>query len=134
MGPTYGNDLDIADMLSGFTANPMEYAEASKLSLFSIADYNWNMPAYDADASWEAAIKFLMPKNSEAFRFFCENNVDLGSTVHGLRRTNESPEFVAAKQVFENNKNLFIHETNGKYICLPNIKYSSVPICSINLI
>ncbi len=105
MGPTYGNDLDIADMLSGFTANPMEYAEASKLSLFSIADYNWNMPAYDADASWEAAIKFLMPKNSEAFRFFCENNVDLGSTVHGLRRTNESPEFVAAQKVYDSNRN-----------------------------
>lgn len=103
MGPTYGNDLDIADMLSGFTANPMEYAEASKLSLFSIADYNWNMPAYDADASWEAAIKFLMPKNREAFHFFCENNVDLGSTVHGLRRTNESPEFVAAKKIYDAN-------------------------------
>ena len=40
MGPTYGNDLDIADMLSGFTANPMEYAEASKVSLFSIGVYN----------------------------------------------------------------------------------------------
>lgn len=101
MGPTYGNDLDIADMLSGFTANPMEYAEASKVSLFSIGDYNWNMPAYDADASWEAAIKYLMPNNSEAFRFFCENNVDLGSTVHGLRRTNESPEFVKAKQLYD---------------------------------
>ena len=101
MGPTYGNDLDIADMLSGFTANPMEYAEASKLSLFSIADYNWNMPAYDAESSWEAAIKYLMPENSSAFHFFCENNVDLGSTVHGLRRTNESPEFVAAKSIFD---------------------------------
>lgn len=101
MGPTYGNDLDIANMLSGFTANPMEYAEASKVSLFSIGDYNWNMPAYDADASWEAAIKYLMPNNSEAFSFFCENNVDLGSTVHGLRRTNESPEFVKAKQLYD---------------------------------
>ena len=29
MGPTYGNDLDISTMLSGFTSNPMEYAEAS---------------------------------------------------------------------------------------------------------
>lgn len=100
MGPTYGNDLDIADMLSGFTANPMEYAEASKVSLFSIGDYNWNMTAYDADRSWEQAIEYLMPENAEAFRFFCENNVDLGSTVHGLRRMNESPEFVTAKQVF----------------------------------
>ncbi len=101
MGPTYGNDLDIADMLSGFTANPMEYAEASKLSLFSIGDYNWNMSAYNADASWEAAIEYLMPKNKEAFRFFCENNVDLGVNTHGLRRTNESPEFVAAKKVYD---------------------------------
>ena len=101
MGPTYGNDLDIADMLSGFTANPMEYAEASKLSLFSIADYNWNMPAYDADASWEAAIEYLMPRNKEAFRFFCENNVDLGVNTHGLRRTNESPEFVEAKNEYD---------------------------------
>ena len=101
MGPTYGNDLDIADMLSGFTANPMEYAEASKLSLFSIGDYNWNMPAYDADASWEKAIEYLMPQNAADFKFFCENNVDLGSTVHGLRRTNESPEFVVAKNTFD---------------------------------
>ena len=103
MGPTYGNDLDIADMMSGFVANPMEYAEASKVSLFSIGDYCWNMPAYDADASWEAAIKYIMPENSEAFHFFCENNVDLGPNVHGLRRTNESPEFVAAKEIYSRN-------------------------------
>ena len=100
MGPTYGNDLNIADMLSGFVSNPMEYAEASKVSLFSIADYTWNMPAYDSNASWEAAMKYLMPENYEAFRFFCENNVDLGANTHGLRRTDESPEFVTAKASF----------------------------------
>ena len=100
MGPTYGNDLNIADMLSGFVSNPMEYAEASKVSLFSIADYTWNMPAYDSNASWEAAMKYLMPENYEAFRFFCENNVDLGANTHGLRRMDESPEFVKAKETF----------------------------------
>lgn len=103
MGPTYGNDLDIADMMSGFVANPMEYAEASKVSLFSIGDYTWNMPAYDSDASWEAAMKYIMPENYEAFRFFCENNIDLGPNVHGLRRTGESPEFVEAEKVYRNN-------------------------------
>ena len=102
MGPTYGNDLNIANMLSGFVSNPMEYAEASKVSLFSIGDYTWNMPAYDSDASWEAAIKYIMPQNTEAFRFFCENNVDLGPNVHGLRRMDESPEFVAAKKIYDN--------------------------------
>ncbi|MBR4968169.1 MAG: beta-N-acetylglucosaminidase domain-containing protein [Bacteroidaceae bacterium] len=100
MGPTYGNDLNIADMLSGFVSNPMEYAEASKVSLFSIADYTWNMPAYDSDASWEAAMKYLMPNNYEAFRFFCENNIDLGVNTHGLRRMDESPEFVKAKDIY----------------------------------
>ena len=103
MGPTYGNDLNIADMLSGFVANPMEYAEASKVSLFSIADYTWNMSAYDSNASWEAAMKYLMPENYEAFRFFCENNVDLGANTHGLRRMDESPEFVKAKEIYNSN-------------------------------
>ena len=105
MGPTYGNDLNIADMLSGFVANPMEYAEASKVSLFSIADYTWNMPAYDSNASWEAAMKYLMPENYKAFRFFCENNVDLGANTHGLRRMDESPEFVTAKNIYNSNIN-----------------------------
>ena len=101
MGPTWGNGLDIAETLGGFTSNPMEYAMASKLSLFSIGDYCWNMEAYDANASWEQAIDYLMPRNREAFHFFCENNVDLGSTVHGLRRTDESPEFVKVKAEFD---------------------------------
>ena len=90
MGKTYGNGLDIADLVSGFCSNPMEYAEASKVSLYSIADYCWNMPAYDAEKSWENAIAELMPTSKEAFRFFCDNNVDLGKTAHGLRREGES--------------------------------------------
>jgi len=93
MGKTYGNGLDIADLVSGFCSNPMEYAEASKVSLYSIADYCWNMPAYDAEKSWEEAIEELMPTSKEAFRFFCENNIDIGKTVHGLRRDGESPDF-----------------------------------------
>ena len=52
MGKTYGNGLDINEMVSGFCSNPMEYAEASKVSLYSIADYTWNMPQYDAVRSW----------------------------------------------------------------------------------
>ena len=31
LGPTYGNGLDIADDLSGFVSNPMQYAESSKI-------------------------------------------------------------------------------------------------------
>ncbi|MBO7295416.1 MAG: beta-N-acetylglucosaminidase domain-containing protein, partial [Bacteroidaceae bacterium] len=101
MGPTFGDDLNIAGDLSGYTSNPMEYAEASMLSLYSVADYTWNMADYDSNASWERAIKYLMPENAEAFKVFCENNVDLGVNTHGLRRTNESPRFAAASKNFD---------------------------------
>lgn len=101
MGPTYGNDLNIAPMLAGFTSNPMEYAEASKVSLYSIADYTWNMSDYDADASWQRAMEYLMPVYTDEFRLFCENNIDLGVTGHGLRRQGESPRFNAALEQFK---------------------------------
>lgn len=93
MGKTYGNGQDIYDLVSGFCSNPMEYAEASKVSLYSIADYTWNMPAYDDTRSWQQAIQALMPSAPEPFRWFCQNNVDLGKTGHGLRREGESPLF-----------------------------------------
>lgn len=102
MGPTFGDDLNIEDMVSGYTSNPMEYAEASMVSLYSVADYTWNMGAYDSNASWERAIKYLMPERAEAFRLFCQHNVDLGVNTHGLRRTNESTEFKGVATRFNN--------------------------------
>lgn len=100
MGTTYGNDLTIASQLSGFTSNPMEYAEASKVSLYSIADYTWNMRDYEPNSSWKRALKYLMPQHTAAFQLFCENNIDLGTTYHGLRRDGESPRFISARDRF----------------------------------
>ena len=96
MGKFYGNDKGdnmFGRTMSAFAANPMEYAEASKVALYSVADYSWNMKSYDPQSSWERAISCLMPDNADAFRVFCEHNVDLGSTAHGLRREGESPNF-----------------------------------------
>ncbi len=107
MGKTYGNDLNINDMVSGFCSNPMEYAEASKVSLYSIADYTWNMPAYDDVKSWERALEALMPTSKKAFRIFCENNIDLGPTGHGLRREGESPNFAKASETLVGSEEYF---------------------------
>lgn len=100
MGPTYGNDLNIAHQLSGFVSNPMEYAEASKVSLYSIADYTWNMEAYSSVTSWGRALQELMPEHVDAFRTFCQHNIDLGPTGHGLRRKGESAAFKVASDAF----------------------------------
>lgn len=96
MGKFYGNDQGnnlFGKRMTAFTANPMEYAEASKVALYSVADYSWNMKDYDPEASWERAIRYLMPYNADAFHVFCEHNIDLGATVHGMRREGESPNF-----------------------------------------
>ena len=37
--------------------NPMEYAEASKIAIYGMADYAWNPGQYDAQQTWEAAIR-----------------------------------------------------------------------------
>ncbi len=86
LGPAYGNGQDIASDVSGFVSNPMEHAEASKISLYGIADYTWNMKAYDYKANWEKALKAVLPGNSEALRTFALYNKDLGPNGHGFRR------------------------------------------------
>ncbi|MDD7233171.1 MAG: beta-N-acetylglucosaminidase domain-containing protein [Bacteroidales bacterium] len=86
LGPAYGNDLDIAETMSGFVSNPMEHAEASKISLYGIANYTWNMPAYDYQADWEKGLREVLPSNYEALRTFALYNKDLGPNGHGFRR------------------------------------------------
>lgn len=86
MGEVYGNDLDIADELSGFVTNPMEHAEASKIAIYSVADYAWHMAKYDSLHAWERAIKVLMPTDADALRCFAEHNADLGENGHLFRR------------------------------------------------
>ena len=86
MGPAYGNGLDIACDVSGFVSNPMEYAETSKISLYGIADYCWNMEEYDYQSNWEKSLKDILPSNHEALRTFALYNKDLGPNGHGFRR------------------------------------------------
>lgn len=86
LGPAYGNGLDIAEDFSGFVSNPMEHAEASKISLYGIADYTWNMKAYDYKRDWEKGLKYVLPDNYQALRTFALYNKDLGPNGHGFRR------------------------------------------------
>lgn len=86
MGPVYGNALDIKDEMEGFVSNPMEHAEASKIALYSVADYAWNLSNYDSDASWRRAIKDLMPRHAAYLETFAAHNSDLGANGHRFRR------------------------------------------------
>jgi len=102
MGAVTYNGQDIAPQLAGFVANPMEYAEASKVALFSIADYCWNMQAYDAKASWRKAMQYLMPGTTEAFKVFCENNEALNPGEF-IKNADESAAFKRVADDFRAN-------------------------------
>ncbi|MDE6452125.1 MAG: beta-N-acetylglucosaminidase domain-containing protein, partial [Odoribacter sp.] len=86
MGAVYGLDTHIGQEMSGFVTNPMEHAEASKIAIFSVADYTWNPGKYNSQDSWKAAIKTVLPGESESLRMFAGHNSDLGPNGHGYRR------------------------------------------------
>lgn len=72
MSPLENLDNDV-DNLTGFFLNPMNQAEASKVALFSGADYSWNVANFERTSSWQRAINELVPEASEAFQRFADN-------------------------------------------------------------
>lgn len=59
LGPIYDLDTNLDDKMSGFLVNPMRFAEASKISTLTGADYAWNTKNYDADRSWNTALDIV---------------------------------------------------------------------------
>ena len=57
LGPYVGRGPGLAGSLIGITANPMIEPDASKIALFTVADFSWNDTAYDATASWQASLR-----------------------------------------------------------------------------
>lgn len=83
-GPVYGLENTItAGEMTGLLSNPMEHGEASKLALYSVADYAWNPTAYNALDSWERALAAMAPQAKDAYRTFAIHSAD---TETGYRR------------------------------------------------
>ncbi len=101
LGPVYGNEKTIANDLSGFVSNPMEHAEASKIGIYGVADYSWNMSDYNSRKNWSKSLKNLMPENYKSLEVFAEHNSDLGPNGHGYRRK-ESVAFAQEAKNFLN--------------------------------
>lgn len=91
LGPVYGNAKGIQDDMSGFVSNPMEHAESSKIALYSVADYTWNLDTYDSIPSWKHAIQNLLPQKSTYLETFATHCSDLGPNGHGFRRDESVP-------------------------------------------
>ncbi len=101
MGRTYGLDTspEMKQLMSGFVANPMEHAEASKVGLFGVANYTWNIEAFESTTTWEAGIRRLYPRHREAMKVFCDHNSYLLPNGHGYFRE-ESATIAPTAQAF----------------------------------
>ncbi len=84
-GPVYGLNTGLtSDDIAGFASNPMEHGEASKLALYSVADYTWNVNNYNPIDSWERGLAEIAPTTKEAYRTFAIHSCD---TETGYRRS-----------------------------------------------
>ena len=106
MGPVYGNDLHIANLMSGFVTNPMEHAESSLIAVYGVASYAWNPDKYDSDKAWKDAMKEILPSAAKELEIFATHNSDLGPNGHGYRRE----ESVALKPVAERFLNEYLNK------------------------
>lgn len=83
-GPVYGLDTSLtAQDVCAFVSNPMENGEASKLSLYGVADYTWNIAAYNPIDNWNRAFAEITPAVKDAYRTFA---IHSGDTETGYRR------------------------------------------------
>ncbi|MBT2368965.1 beta-N-acetylglucosaminidase domain-containing protein [Streptomyces sp. ISL-10] len=77
LGPFSGREKGLPAELAGITANPMIQPYASKIALFTVADYTWNDRAYDPRTSWLAALRWYAGgdgRTERALRAFADVN------------------------------------------------------------
>jgi hyaluronoglucosaminidase len=75
IGPYRGRDPHLYRAAMGVVANGMEYPEASKIGLLTVADYLWNPEAYDPESSWDHALQTVLgPRQWQAFKIFADNS------------------------------------------------------------
>jgi hyaluronoglucosaminidase len=64
-GPYQEREAGLSDHIVGIVSNPMNQAGASKVVLFTVADFLWNEHAYDHEHSWTQAASYLADGDQE---------------------------------------------------------------------
>lgn len=101
LGRTYGVDADAMPFMQGFASNPMDKPEASKISLFSVANMVWNAKAYDSEKTWKDSIRILFPGCASAMQTFANHNSDGGPSFHNYRKEESREIAPAVEEVLE---------------------------------
>ncbi len=70
--------------LAGVVTNPMQEAEASKVAIFAVADYSWNIQGFNMDKSWNDSFKYIDENASKELHTIAKHMSDPAPNGHGL--------------------------------------------------
>lgn len=70
--------------ISGVVSNPMIQAELSKIALFAVADFTWNVDDFDDDQSWKDSFKYIAPEAASELHTIASHLSDPSPSGHGL--------------------------------------------------
>src|SRR5699024_11302721 len=70
--------------ISGVVSNPMEQAELSKIALFAVADFSWNVDDFDDEQSWQDSFKYIEPNAATELKTIASHLSDPSPSTHGL--------------------------------------------------
>lgn len=103
MGRVYGlaTEPGAKESMSGLVSNPMDKPEASKVSLFGLADYAWNINGFKSEEAWKEGVKHLFPQAAAPMQVFVNHNSDQGPNGHGYRREESVEIEPVVKRVLE---------------------------------
>ncbi|MFS0783164.1 beta-N-acetylglucosaminidase domain-containing protein [Bacillus sp. 1P06AnD] len=78
LGPIYNLPNNLNESIGGFIINPMSFAEASKISIHTGADYAWNTAKYDYNKAWDRAIESTVGTElKDSFKVFADHSTRL---------------------------------------------------------
>lgn len=99
MGPAENCVLNTGGVtgFKGIVTNPLEQAEASKTSLFAIADYTWNTAAFDCEKSWADSFQYIDAGASDSLHELCKHmTVPGGQGISSMAESTEIAPYISA--------------------------------------
>ena len=70
--------------ISGIVSNPMIQAQLSKIALFAVADFTWNVDDFNDDQSWLDSFKYIAPEIAAELNAVAYHLSDPSPSGHGL--------------------------------------------------
>ena len=82
-GSLLHTDITVSDLV-GVVTNPMQEAEASKVAIFAVADYSWNVKDFNDDQSWADSFAYIDADAANELHTLAKHMSDPAPNGHGL--------------------------------------------------